>query len=147
MGPLESCPSKGFACSFSLCYLLPCYHINFRYCRHDSIEHDASLSRSDFALGDNFNFNETIYSTLASSNPGVDYYNASSAGWTQKERLRIASAANPELKNTGKEFAIRGRESQLYLLVMGDVATGQAPKKFVIFTSSFDSMLTYLSDM
>ena len=106
------------------------------YYRHNSIEHDASLSRSDFALGDNFSFNETIFSTLASSNPGFDYYNASSAGWTQKERLRIASEANPELTNTVKEFAIRTRESQLYLLVMGDVATGKAPKEYVLPVTS-----------
>lgn len=46
-----------------------------------------------------------------------------------KERLRIASEANPELKNTGKEFQARAGESQLYLVAMGDVATGKAPKE------------------
>jgi hypothetical protein len=81
-------------------------------------------------LGDNFSFNETIYQTLASSNPGVDYYNATSAGWTQKERLRIAQEANPELVNTGKEMTIRTQESALYLSVMGsDPTKGQAPKE------------------
>jgi len=97
--------------------------------RHDSIEHDASISRSDVALGDNFSFNETVYNTIASSNEGVDYYNATSAGWTQKERLRIASEANSELKNTRKEFVIRSQESALYLSVMGNVITGEAPKE------------------
>jgi len=47
-----------------------------------------------------------------------------------KERLRIASEVNSELKNTGKEFQARAGESQLYLIVMGDVATGRAPKKY-----------------
>jgi len=87
------------------------------------------LSRSDLAQEDNFSFNETIFSTLT-SNPGVDYYNGTSAGWTMKERLRIASEVNSELKNTGKEFQARAGESQLYLIVMGDVATGRAPKKY-----------------
>lgn len=99
------------------------------------MEHDASLSRSDYALGDNFSFNETVYTTLASSNPGVDYYNATSAGWTLKERLRVASLDNPGLKNTIKEFGFRNGESQLYLIAMGDVITGQAPKKYVYYFS------------
>jgi len=48
-----------------------------------------------------------------------------------KERLRIASAANPKLQNTAKEFQMRTGTSQLYLVAMGDVAAGQAPKKYV----------------
>ncbi|KAJ7210724.1 Chloroperoxidase, partial [Mycena pura] len=59
---------------------------------HSLIEHDASLSRGDFALGDNLHFNETIFSTLANSNPGVDYYNASSASMVQDQRLAISLA-------------------------------------------------------
>ncbi|KAJ6631323.1 Cloroperoxidase [Mycena sp. CBHHK59/15] len=98
---------------------------------HSLIEHDASLSRNDFALGDNLRFNETIFSTLANSNPGVDYYNATSAGHVQHDRLAISLATNPNITNTPKEFLIRTRESGLYLSVMGDVLTGVAPKKFV----------------
>lgn len=101
-----------------------------RQCRHNSIEHDASVSRGDFALGDNFSFNETLYQTLANSNPGVDYYNATSAGQVQKQRLIDSAAINPNITNTHKEFTIRTRESSLYLAVMGGPnPNGTAPKK------------------
>ncbi|KAK0475471.1 Chloroperoxidase [Armillaria novae-zelandiae] len=98
---------------------------------HGTIEHDASLSRSDYNLGDNLHFNETIYTTLTQSNPGVDYFNATSAGQVQKKRLADDTLANPGIVNTDKEFLMRTGESALYLSVMGDPATGVAPKKFV----------------
>ncbi|KAJ7189032.1 Peroxidase, family 2-domain-containing protein [Mycena filopes] len=98
---------------------------------HNLIEHDASLSRGDFALGDNLHFNESIFSTLLDSNPGVDYYNATSAGQVQHDRLAASLATNPNITNTPKEFALRTRESSLYLTVMGNPITGVAPKKFV----------------
>ncbi|KAJ7586847.1 Chloroperoxidase [Mycena floridula] len=98
---------------------------------YNSIEHDASLSRGDFALGDNLHFNETIYQTLANSNPGVDFFNATSAGQVQKERLAISQATNPKLINTSKEFGIRTGQSALYLSIFGGPLTGVAPKKLV----------------
>jgi hypothetical protein len=101
---------------------------------HDSIEHDASLSRGDFknGTGDNFSFNPAIFNaTLAQSNPGVDYYNGTSAGLVMKERLALDRIDNPELKNTDKEFQIRLRESELYLAVMGNITAGTAPKEYV----------------
>jgi hypothetical protein len=86
------------------------------------------VSRNDFAVGDNLHFNETIFSTLANANPGVDYYNASSAGQVQHDRLAISLATNPNITNTAKEFLLRTRESGLYLTIMGDAVTGVAPK-------------------
>lgn len=102
-------------------------------CRHDNIEHDVSLSRGDYldGEGDNFSFNATIYNaTLAASNPGVDYYNGTSAGWVQKERMRVAQAENPDVKNTDKEFQIRIQESAFYIITMGDLISQQAPKEY-----------------
>ncbi|KAJ6510803.1 Cloroperoxidase [Mycena sanguinolenta] len=99
---------------------------------HSLIEHDASVSRNDLAVtGDSLHFNETIFSTLTNSNPGVDYYNATSAAQVQNERLAISLATNPNITNTPKEFDIRTREAGLYLSVMGDPLTGVALKKFV----------------
>ncbi|KAK1223524.1 hypothetical protein PQX77_013601 [Marasmius sp. AFHP31] len=98
---------------------------------HGNIEHDASVSRVDRDLGDHVPFNEEIFATLANSNPGVDYYNATSAGQVQKARLEHSRANNPNLHNTIKEFQIRNRESALYLTVMGDVLAGKAPKEYV----------------
>ncbi|KAL0566333.1 hypothetical protein V5O48_015684 [Marasmius crinis-equi] len=98
---------------------------------HGNIEHDASLSRVDRDLGDHLSFSEEIYSTLANSNPDVDYYDTTSAGQVQKARQEHSQANNPKFRNTIKEFQIRTRESALYLAVMGDPKTGVAPKKFV----------------
>ncbi|THU90505.1 Cloroperoxidase [Dendrothele bispora CBS 962.96] len=98
---------------------------------HETIEHDASLSREDFALGDNLHFNETIFSTLANSNPGSDFYNTTSAGEVQRLRLADSEARNPNVTNTDKEFFIRSAESGFYLSVMGDPLAGVAPKEFV----------------
>ncbi|KAK7051544.1 hypothetical protein VNI00_004522 [Paramarasmius palmivorus] len=99
---------------------------------HGNIEHDTSLSRVDYALGDNAIFDEIIYATLASSNPGVDYYNATSAGQVQKARLAHSMEHNPNVTNTIKEFEIRTRESMFYLYGLGGEAkTGKVPKKFV----------------
>ncbi|KAJ7242369.1 Cloroperoxidase [Mycena haematopus] len=99
---------------------------------HSLIEHDASISRNDLAVtGDNLHFNETIFTTLANANPGVDYYNATSAAHVQDERLAISLATNPNITNTPKEVDIRTRESGLYLSVMGNPLTGVAPKNFV----------------
>ncbi|KAL0567956.1 hypothetical protein V5O48_014036 [Marasmius crinis-equi] len=98
---------------------------------HGSIEHDASVSRVDINLGDHLSFNESIFTTLANSNPGLDYYNATSAGQVQKARLEDSKAKNPKFRNTIKEFQVRSRESYFYLSTMGDALTGQAPKKFV----------------
>ncbi|KAF7362908.1 hypothetical protein MVEN_00641400 [Mycena venus] len=98
---------------------------------HSLIEHDASLSRLDTALGDSLHFNEQQFSTLANSNPGVDYYNTTSAGQVQFEMLAQSIRLNPNLTNTPKEFKIRTRESAFYLSTMGDPLTGIAPKNFV----------------
>ncbi|KAK1225527.1 hypothetical protein PQX77_011529 [Marasmius sp. AFHP31] len=98
---------------------------------HGNIEHDASVSRVDKELGDHLPFNEEVYSVLANSNPGVDYYNTTSAGIVQKIRLEQSQAENPKLVNTIKEIQIRSRESALYLAVMGNATTGVAPKTFV----------------
>ena len=98
--------------------------------RHENIEHDASLSRNDFFFGDNYSFNETLFSTLVNvSDPNSDSYNATDAGRAQKARLEDSMAINPELINTSKEFVIRSREATLYLSAMGNVTTGVAKKE------------------
>ncbi|KAK1233475.1 hypothetical protein PQX77_003371 [Marasmius sp. AFHP31] len=98
---------------------------------HGNIEHDASLSREDFALGDQISFNETIFSTLLNSNPGSDVYNTTSAGQVMKARLADSISRNPNVTNTNFQLTVRSGESGFYLSVMGDPITGEAPKKFV----------------
>ncbi|KAJ7108982.1 Cloroperoxidase [Mycena crocata] len=100
---------------------------------HNIIEHDASISRNDFGdgTGDNTHFNETTFSALTSKNPGQDTYDPVAAGQTQRDRLAHSLATNPLTLNTQKEFLLRSRESALYLSILGDPATGIAPKEYV----------------
>ncbi|KAJ8081111.1 hypothetical protein PM082_017952 [Marasmius tenuissimus] len=97
---------------------------------HGVIEHDASLSREDVAIGDSLHFNETIFTTLANANPGSDVYNTTSAGQVMKARLADSLARNPNVTNTMLQAQGRSGESSLYLSTMGGI-TGSAPKEFV----------------
>ncbi|KAF5348441.1 hypothetical protein D9757_012787 [Collybiopsis confluens] len=103
---------------------------------HGTIEHDASLSRSDSDLGDNLRFNDTIFSTLSESytpgsTPDLDSYDPTSVGKALEQRLALAKKENPELINTIKERQLQLLETSLFLSAMGDPITGIAPKKFV----------------
>ncbi|KAF5392129.1 hypothetical protein D9757_003190 [Collybiopsis confluens] len=98
---------------------------------HGTLEHDVSVSRNDFALGDNLHFNATVFATLNDSNPGFDFYNATSAARVLEQRLEEDKIVNPNLINTAKEFSIREIEAAFYLSTMGNVTSGVAPKKFV----------------
>ncbi|KAF9063472.1 Cloroperoxidase [Rhodocollybia butyracea] len=98
---------------------------------HGVLEHDASFSRNDIAIGDNIHFNETVFQTLKNSNPGVDYYNITSAAWVLEQRMAEDTIVNPNLTNTEKEFTIRLTESGFYLGLIGNITTGVAPKNYV----------------
>ncbi|KAF7315032.1 HEME-HALOPEROXIDASE domain-containing protein [Mycena indigotica] len=98
---------------------------------HGTIEFDASLSREDFAVGDNSKFNESIYSTYANSNPGVSFYNVNSTGKAMFDRLALQEKKNPQITNTDKEIGFRSFTAALPLAIFGNVTTGVAPKKFV----------------
>ncbi|KAF7296255.1 HEME-HALOPEROXIDASE domain-containing protein [Mycena chlorophos] len=100
---------------------------------HNLIEHDASLSRSDYqnGTGDALHFNATIYSVMANSNPGSDYYNLTSTARVMYERLQYSIATNPTLINTMNEVTGRAATAALALTSMGNATTGVAPKKFV----------------
>ncbi|KAJ7607499.1 hypothetical protein FB45DRAFT_947795 [Roridomyces roridus] len=98
---------------------------------HNLVEHDASISRQDWALGDNLHFNETLFSVMVNINPDSDFYTPETAAQVQKMRLDDSIARNPSVTNTDKEFQLRSRESSLYLSIFGNTSTGVAPKKFV----------------
>ncbi|KAJ7607515.1 hypothetical protein FB45DRAFT_1131309, partial [Roridomyces roridus] len=90
---------------------------------HNLVEHDASISRQDWALGDNLHFNETLFSVMANINPGSALYTPETAAQVQKMRLDDLIARNPNVTNTDKEFQLRSRESALYLSIFGNTST------------------------
>ncbi|KAK7424427.1 hypothetical protein QQX98_000392 [Neonectria punicea] len=94
------------------------------------IEHDGSLSRNDFYLGDNHSFNQTIWNSVAS------HFNQSTisietAAAARKARLQAAAAANPHfsLPAAGAQFSFI--ETALYLSVFGSVQDGNAVTEWV----------------
>ncbi|KAF5336281.1 hypothetical protein D9758_014497 [Tetrapyrgos nigripes] len=104
--------------------------LNLRGC----IEMDTSLTRPDaFFAPNNANlpFNETVYQTMASSNPGVDYYNVTSQAQVQDARLNHSIANNPELVNDATSLFARSAASALILSILGDPKTGIAQKSVV----------------
>ncbi|THU80856.1 Cloroperoxidase [Dendrothele bispora CBS 962.96] len=110
---------------------------------HGTIEHDASISRSDTSLGDSLSFNQTLFNLfLSQSNPGKDVYDPVSAGHVQHDRLQDSIERNPNVTNTIKEFMQRSLESALYLGAMGDPMTGIAPKNSLPSLVSVDARWT-----
>ncbi|KAK1232184.1 hypothetical protein PQX77_004696 [Marasmius sp. AFHP31] len=98
---------------------------------HGKLEHDASLSREDIAIGDHIHSNETTFPTLLNSNPGSEVYNMTSAGQVMHARLADSLSRNPNVTNTDFQEGTRAGESGFCLSVMGDLITGEVPKKFV----------------
>ncbi|KAJ7258668.1 Cloroperoxidase, partial [Mycena rebaudengoi] len=99
------------------------------------VEHDASISRDDFALGDKVKFNETVYVfsySAASCLTELDMLlSPTPIRAMQRDRLADSVARNPDVVNTKKEFQLCTRETRLYLSIFGSVLSGNAPKKFV----------------
>lgn len=100
--------------------------------RHDAfIEHDASLSRADASTGDDHTFNSTIWDTV------LAYYNASStatiptAGEARYMRINTEKARDPEFSFGPTQLIFQAAETALYLSVMGDPSTGNAPVEYV----------------
>ncbi|KAK1232186.1 hypothetical protein PQX77_004698 [Marasmius sp. AFHP31] len=96
---------------------------------HGKLEHDASLSREDIAIGDHIHSNETTFPTLLNSNPGSEVYNMTSAGQVMHARLADSLSRNPNVTNTDFQEGTRAGESGFCLSVMGDLITGEVPKK------------------
>jgi len=72
-------------------------HVN----KHGLIEHDVSLSRNDFLLGDNHTFNKEIFAKVMESYDGQETTSFVSASKARYGRLLAAKKAHEE---AGKEF-------------------------------------------
>lgn len=71
------------------------------------IEHDASLSRQDFHLGDNHSFNKTLFNMVLSHlPPGATNFDFKSASAGRFARVLDSVAADPSFVYTPKELAL-----------------------------------------
>ncbi|KAL3461042.1 Chloroperoxidase [Aspergillus heterothallicus] len=108
--------------------------------KHAAIEHDGSLSRSDFDLGDNHSFDPEVWNGTATSlglyDAGVDceadlYVSVETAARARALRFAEAEAENPAFN--GSAGAVMGSvgETALYLTTLWDYAAGAAPKAWI----------------
>jgi len=103
--------------------------------KHGVIEHDVSLSRNDFSLGDNNSFDADVWQTFTDqfeSEDTIDVPTVSNARW---HRLLACSEDHVrqgiKLQYGVKEMLFGYGESALYLAVFGDAEKGEIPTKYL----------------
>lgn len=86
---------------------------------HNTIEHDASMTRLDFYFGDNHDLNQDLYSGLLSaSTDGVVLTKEDFAAY-QLRRLDDSVHNNPTFKHGVSQKLILAGEPQLFLAIFG----------------------------
>ncbi|KAI1474346.1 hypothetical protein K445DRAFT_323386 [Daldinia sp. EC12] len=98
--------------------------------RHNVLEHDGSLSRQDAHFGPPDVFNEAVFNQTVSYWTG-DVVTMQMAANARLARLMTSNLTNPEysLSDLGSGFSIG--ESVVYLLVLGNKDTAEAPKNYL----------------
>ncbi|KAL2829568.1 Chloroperoxidase [Aspergillus pseudoustus] len=108
--------------------------------KHNAIEHDGSLSRSDFNLGDNHSFDPEVWNSTATHlglyDAGVDcesdlYVTVEVAARARALRFREAEALNPAFNASAGALMGSVGETALYLTTLWDYAAGTAPKAWI----------------
>lgn len=105
-------------------------HVN----KHGLIEHDVSLSRNDFLLGDNHSFDREIWDAVVATYEGEET-SFESVSKARYERLVAAKKAHEEAGKEFqygiKEFVLSYGESALFLGLLGDPKHGKIPVEFL----------------
>jgi hypothetical protein len=88
---------------------------------HNVVEHDASLTRSDYALGDNWRMQpELLNELLAASSDGGKTLNADDLAALRKRRINKQREETPGFEYADKQHAAACGEITLILKIMGD---------------------------
>jgi len=98
--------------------------------QHGVIEHDGSLSRSDFDLGDNHSFKPKIWNSVSKWFK-KDFISIQTAAKARRARLTEAAAQNPSFNFTAREDQFSQFETALYLAVWGKRPEWNAKTKWV----------------
>ena len=95
-----------------------------------ALEHDASLSRNDYYLGNDHSFDATIWNQTASHfvNDTISFTQAAVARLT---RIATAYSENPQFNMTPSEHTSSYFETAYYMSVFGNLTTGNAVTEFV----------------
>jgi len=97
---------------------------------HGILEHDASLSRTDFYFGNTLQFNQTIYEETKSywTEEIIDIKTAARA---RLGRIKTSQATNPTYAMSELGDAFTYGESAAYVVVLGDKISGTVKRSWV----------------
>lgn len=103
--------------------------------KHGLIEHDVSLTRQDFALGDNHSFNTAIWAAVLESYGDAEETSFELVSKARYERMVAAKKVHEVAgKNFGygiKEFVLSYGESALFLGLLGSPKAGKIPVEYL----------------
>ncbi|KAF2488826.1 Cloroperoxidase [Lophium mytilinum] len=103
--------------------------------KHGLIEHDVSLSRSDYALGDNHTFDKGVWERVMSTYEGKTETDFATVSEARYGRVLAAKKAHEEAQKTFeygiKEFVLSYGESALFLGILGDPKEGKIPVEYL----------------
>ncbi|KAL9621526.1 MAG: hypothetical protein Q9160_004056 [Pyrenula sp. 1 TL-2023] len=101
--------------------------------KHNVLEHDASLSRADFALnsGDTHTFRRDIFDTVLKFFRGSKYVTTKAAAKARLHRFQVERSRNKDFIFGQTQTFASHSETALYLLTMVDPKTGLVPVEFV----------------
>jgi hypothetical protein len=96
------------------------------------IEHDVSLSRQDIYQGNNLDFDQTVFDQVLAFYEGMERTSISVAMQAQWARVHTQRQLNGAKLIYGPRQLFLGLvESSLYMSVMGNPITGDAPISYV----------------
>jgi hypothetical protein len=111
----------------------PCLHLD-QLSTPGVVEHDISLSRRDYAQGDNHSMQpDLVKAMLASSSDGGRTLTADDLVAFRKRRIEEQTKENPQLNPKALTNPIGGGEIALFLDVFGDGKTIQCDRVRAIF--------------
>lgn len=103
--------------------------------KHGPIEHDSSLSRSDFHLGDNHTYSHEVWNDTIESygdNEMTDFKLASRARYSRLMKCKKEHEAVGRSFRYGViEFILSYGETALFLGILGDPVHGKIPVSYV----------------
>jgi len=110
---------------------------------HNVIEHDGSLSRNDYALGDDHDFNPKFFSEAAAYflKPTINVTDAAEA---RLARMTTMKKLNPDFHLTMGGLMGSFVEPSFYLSIFGDPHTAVARSDWVLAWFYFERLPTFL---
>lgn len=93
--------------------------------------HDASLSRQDKFFGEWTDFNQTIFNEVLAFYEGMDIATIPVTAAAKYARVQDTQKNNPQALYGPREFLLSYGEAALYLSVLGNPTTGDAPVDYV----------------